>query len=871
MSADQFTAFRKRLHRGVNGHAYYWTPDTNEYYTDKHTGKQVQSKWSLWFPADANLLPPKRWPGNIFYGVHPVTEARKKWQRSTIDGIAAINCVFAEVDGKDMVQPTETDIAQALAIVTAETAERVASGELLKMTPAKALYRQAILRAKETIFKANVEHYNRLAHAHVMSIEPKPSAIIASGGGYHLYTFLRNTYHLHTPEDRERAKQLQARWVEYVGGDDGAKDLARVLRPVGTQNRKPKYAPNYPTVSFIHLDYSLEYNLEELEALLPQPQRPEPKPKPARTTATTEHAAGAIDPQTAAQPRGSIPAIFNATYSLETLLTQYGYTQYGNRWMRPGGSDSPGVEMKDSGRAVIWSSNDPLWNEDYYAVTAFDAYMIWEHDGDFPAAQAGAAQLLGLQLTLAHVARPIINQVREWLTGADLSRHVADEHKAQRRLEDGTTRAEYRSGHNDKLTAALVLDIMHKAGRAQDVSTYYRRIAEAQNSAGISVSPLTHKTVAAALTRLAFMFDVIPMEKGIKVSLRREFLSAVVEVDLIRFPTEYLNSELGYLVGNLTQTTLDYMRVKNDDAFLTGTARPVKERMKRVARECGDIAGVTYPELMATVAPGLSTFAPAIITTLIEAGGSGCTYDDLCAASGASLGQARKIVRGLRASGLESHRQYKAPSIHFLPADAYDRIAQELAPTLKTYGLGVHRLDKQLEHRQRWAEEEVKAAKKSGNAGDQSLAEKRVALAQERRLKLQPLLHPERSAEQHKEQVYITPDRRRPWVDRQIEQKEAADRLADRTAEAEALSLAMQRTVDDLRKAGRRGPDAYNDAIFAGYTEREAAQIAAVVSGKEGVTLTPNVNKGQQWAPDFWATFKEPPAHNIAITTAIAG
>lgn len=871
MTPISFTAFRKRLHRG-GGYAYYWTPDTGEYYTDKRTGKQVQSKWSLWFPVDADVLPPKHWPGNTFYGVHPTTEARQKWQRSTIETIAAINCVFAEVDGKDMVQPTEAAIAEALATVTAETAERVASGELLKMTPGKALYRQAILRAKETIFKTNVEHYNQLAHQHVTSIEPKPSAIIASGGGYHLYWLLRDTFYLRTADERERAKQLQARWVEYAGGDEGAKDLPRVLRPNETENRKPKYAPNYPTVSFIHLDYSLEYNLEELEALLPQPQPQEPKPKKARRAATTATATapGAIDPQTAAAPRGSIPAIFNSAYSLETLLAQYGYTQYGNRWMRPGGSDSPGVEIKDNGRAVIWSSNDPLWNEGYHAVSAFDAYMIWEHDGNFQEALAGAAQLLGLQLTLAHVARPVIDRVRDWLVSADLSLHVADEHKAQRRREDGTTRPEYRSGHNDKLTAALVLDIMHKAGRAQDVVTYYRRIAEAQNSAGISVSPLTHKTVAAALTRLSFMFDVAEADRGISVSLRKDFLQNV-GVDLIRFPTEYLNSESGYSVGNLTKTTLDYMRVKNDDAFLTGTARPVKERMKRVAREFGDIAGVTYPELMATVAPGLSTFAPAIITTLIESGGSGCTYDDLCASSGASLGQARRIVRGLRAIGLESHRQYKAPSIHFLPADAYDRIAQELTPKLKTYGLGVHRLDKQLEHRQRWAEEEVKAAKKSGNAGDQRLAEKRVALAQERRLKLQPLLHPERTADQHKEQVYITPDWRRPWIDRRIELKEAADRLTERTAEAAALALTMQRTITDLRAAGRRGPDAYNDAIFAGYTEREAAQIAAMVSGKEGVTLTPNVNKGQQWAPDFWATFKEPPAHNIAITTAIAG
>ena len=745
-AAAQFTTFRKRLHRGADGFAYYWTPDTNEYYIDKRTGKQAQSKLSLWFPADAEVAPPNHWSGNIFFGVHPSTERREKWQRSTIEGIAAINCVFAEVDGKDMVQPTAADIAAALDIITAEAADRVAQGQLLMMTPAKVLRRQAILRAKEAIFKGNIDHYNLLAHDHVMTMEPRPSVIIPSGGGYHLYWFLRETFHLRTADDRERAKQIQAGWVDYVGGDEGAKDLARVLRPVGTQNKKPKYAPDFPFISFLSLDYSLEYDLETLEALLPKPAPAAPKQvRPATGTDRT----GSIDAQAATKGTGSIPAIFNVAYGLETLLAKYGYTQHGNRWTRPGGSDSPGVEMKDSGRAVIWSGNDPLWNEDYHAVSAFDAYMIWEHDGDFQVALQKAATLLGLELTLAHVARPVIDEVREWLTTADLSLHVADEHKAQRQLEDGTARAEYRSGHTDKLTAALVLDIMHKAGRAQDCATYARRIAEARNSGGVPVAPVT-----AALRRLAFMFDGVQVDKSLRISLRKGFLADVAKVDLIRFTTEYLNNESRYLVVNLTQTTLDYQRFKSDDAFLTGTARPVKERVKRIVRECGDIAGVTYPDVMATVAPGLTTFAPAIITTLIEAGGSGCTVDDLRAASGGSLGQVRKVLRGLRAVGLESHRQYKAPSIHFLPADAYERITEELAPKLRTYGLGLTRLDKQLQTRQEWAKREEAEAAKAGDTEAQQWAAKRAAIAAERRLKLQPLLHPERTAEQHKDQVY---------------------------------------------------------------------------------------------------------------------
>ena len=56
------------------------------------------------------------------------------------------------------------------------------------------------------------------------------SVIIDSGGGYHCYWLLVESFVLDDDEARSRADRLQKAWVELVGGDNGARDLARVLR-----------------------------------------------------------------------------------------------------------------------------------------------------------------------------------------------------------------------------------------------------------------------------------------------------------------------------------------------------------------------------------------------------------------------------------------------------------------------------------------------------------------------------------------------------------------------------------------------------------------------------------------------------------------
>lgn len=181
--------------------AYFWTPDGEEYWSEKYQ-EYRQSKPSIWFPVDA------RWPKiptawaerNVYFGVHPTTEARKRWQRSTIATIAAVNCVFAEFD-------------------------------VPKQFESKA---------------AVLEHLDALLAGGL----PYPTATIDSGGGIHAYWFFEHTV-LIDDSNRDHWRRIQGAWVDLVGSDDGAKDLARVLRLPGYRNMKPEYAPEHPTVTIL--------------------------------------------------------------------------------------------------------------------------------------------------------------------------------------------------------------------------------------------------------------------------------------------------------------------------------------------------------------------------------------------------------------------------------------------------------------------------------------------------------------------------------------------------------------------------------------------------------------------------------------------
>lgn len=214
----QFKQMLSILHHG-GAYGHWW---------NKHP--QTGSRATEWFPVSEPTAPTNGIV-DAYFGVHPTITippvnrhnepATPENVRSQIRYIAAINCLFGEYDAK------------------------------------------------------NYDNGKQGALEHIESIEPSPSIIVDSGGGYHVYWLLNATWPLNDGEDRQEAKDIQARWVDYVGSDKDAKDLARVLRVPGTHNLK--YA-HKPTVTFVKFEPKLQYELDYLCSFLTPAQKPQETP-----------------------------------------------------------------------------------------------------------------------------------------------------------------------------------------------------------------------------------------------------------------------------------------------------------------------------------------------------------------------------------------------------------------------------------------------------------------------------------------------------------------------------------------------------------------------------------------------------------------
>jgi putative DNA primase/helicase len=185
---------------------HLWRGGTWAYYWTPDTD---EGKLSFWFFADKPREVVDAKFINIYFGVHPSRVERGQRQRALIETIEAVNCLFAEFD--------------------------LAEGQ-----------------DKDHLLES------------INQLDIPPSVIIFSGGGYHGYWLLEQTYHIDSDEARQRIIDIQYAWDDLVTGDNHVKDLARVLRIPGTYNRKPEYAPNYPQVEIVKFDMDLVYSLDEL-------------------------------------------------------------------------------------------------------------------------------------------------------------------------------------------------------------------------------------------------------------------------------------------------------------------------------------------------------------------------------------------------------------------------------------------------------------------------------------------------------------------------------------------------------------------------------------------------------------------------------
>lgn len=169
-----------------------------------------EGKLSFWFSANKPTPISHLWKSiNVYFGVHPSSVEGQRRTRAKIEDIEVVNCLFAEFD-----------------LATGQTPEHLLAA--------------------------------------IMSLDTPPSTLHFSGGGYHGYWLLAQTYHIDSPEARQRIIDIQYAWADYVGSDGAAKDLARVLRVPGTFNRKPEYGPNFPQVEIVHFDLDATYELDEL-------------------------------------------------------------------------------------------------------------------------------------------------------------------------------------------------------------------------------------------------------------------------------------------------------------------------------------------------------------------------------------------------------------------------------------------------------------------------------------------------------------------------------------------------------------------------------------------------------------------------------
>jgi hypothetical protein len=225
--------FLNHLHRGGK-YANFWMLEEAKFYTDK-SGEPQKCKRTFWFevgqmPAVVEVETTE----HVYFSVFPTTVRHRAHDRTSSVDVAAINCLFAEFDAKN---------------------------------------------SRDGSMKGAWER--------VVSIDPRPSIIVNSGGGYHCYWLLDQPFGL-TDDNRQGVKELLYRWVDFVKGERESKDMARVLRVPYTRNVKEEYAPNYPTVLFNDHDMECLYDLGELAAYAPVKSKPVSRPQvtPRRYAAT---------------------------------------------------------------------------------------------------------------------------------------------------------------------------------------------------------------------------------------------------------------------------------------------------------------------------------------------------------------------------------------------------------------------------------------------------------------------------------------------------------------------------------------------------------------------------------------------------------
>lgn len=300
-----------------------------------------------------------------------------------IEYIQCINVLHCEFDGKDWVKEGE--------------AKPHLSPDYYDETTPDANRRALMKQAQGQAFYADPDTYKAMALAHVRDLAYAPTLIVDSGGGYHCYWYLRDTVFI-DDTNRQAVIDVQHWWVLMNGGDVGVSDITRVYRVLGSQNMKPGWKGNYPTVTAIEYDPLLLYSYPMLAEIATD------WVLAAQQTEQYRYEPAPIYQNGNGAQAGQVRERFNQRHGIADILQTHGYQlkyKAGSlaRLVRPGG-EKPSVTVlpADGVRpeiAVAHNTADPLFRDG----KGHDAYSIEQtlrFSGDWKAAYIEAKKAVGL-------------------------------------------------------------------------------------------------------------------------------------------------------------------------------------------------------------------------------------------------------------------------------------------------------------------------------------------------------------------------------------------------------------------------------------------------------------------------------------------
>ncbi len=188
-----------------------------------------------------------------------------------------------------------------------------------------------------------------------------PSAIIASGGGLYPVWRLAEPFEITGDDDRARFESITRRLDAELGGngfhvDSTMKDLARVIRPPGTDNRKPDRDVRPVTILRAPADGAGDFTLEEIKARLVELEARRP-PIPAKPIRPKSTYTGTVNGRSA-------PDIFMDRYNVDDVLAAdpgRNWESVGTRggmdaWRYVGSSSDYSIKQSDTtGAIIVWS------------------------------------------------------------------------------------------------------------------------------------------------------------------------------------------------------------------------------------------------------------------------------------------------------------------------------------------------------------------------------------------------------------------------------------------------------------------------------------------------------------------------------------